>query len=153
MIQIEPIGYVENERKEVKDDFWGSVKSRIVILDEYPEDSLEGIEGFSHLEIIFHFDKVDKEKILTGSVHPRNNTDYPKVGIFAMRKKDRPNLLGLTLVKLVKKEGRTLFVEGLDAIDGTPIIDIKPVFREFLPSDEVRQPEWVSVMLKDYYAK
>jgi tRNA (Thr-GGU) A37 N-methylase len=70
-----------------------------------------------------------------------------------MRKKDRPNLLGLTMVKLVKKEGRTLFVEGLDAIDGTPVLDIKPVFREFLPSGEVVQPEWVSVMLKDYYAK
>lgn len=153
MITLEPIGFVKNERKEVKDDFWGSVKSKIIILNKYPEECLEGIEGFSHLEIIYYFDKVDKNEIMPGSVHPRNNPDYPKVGIFAMRKKDRPNLLGLTMVKLVRKERRTLFVEGLDAIDGTPVLDIKPVFREFLPSGEVVQPEWVSVMLKDYYAK
>ena len=88
--------------------------------------ALDGLEEFSHLEILFHFHKADPAKEITGKRHPRNNPAWPAVGIFARRGKNRPNHLGLTVVKLmIRREGRTLEVENLDALDGTPVIDIK----------------------------
>ena len=110
----------------------------------------EGIDEFSHLQIIFHFHLADKEPVL-GSEHPRGNPDWPKVGIFAQRKKRRPNSLGSTIVKLIRRDGRKIVVHGLDAIDGTPIIDIKPVMQEFLPQCEVDQPEWCSELMREYW--
>ena len=84
--------------------------------------------------------------------HPRGNKNWPEVGIFAQRKKDRPNAMGLTVVELVKREGNTITVKYLDAIDGTPILDIKPVMKEFLPGKEIKQPEWSIELMKDYWA-
>jgi tRNA (Thr-GGU) A37 N-methylase len=114
-------------------------------------EALLNIEDFSHAEIIFHFHNVEEEKIQKGARHPRNNPDWPRVGILAQRGKNRPNRLGLTTVKILSHSGKTLIVEGLDAIDGTPILDIKPVMREFLPSGEIRQPVWVAEMMKEYW--
>ena len=85
------------------------------------------------------------------SRHPRGNKAWPKVGIFAQRNKDRPNHLGLTIVSIIKREGRTLFVKGLDAIGGTPVLDIKPVFAESLPRGAVRQPQWSHELVKEYW--
>ena len=109
------------------------------------------MEEFSHAEVIYYFHRVEEQKIVTGARHPRNNPDWPKVGILAQRGKNRPNRLGLARVKIVRKEGRTLYVEGLDAIDGTPVIDIKPVMKEFIPREEVRQPEWSRELMKNYW--
>lgn len=86
-----------------------------------------------------------------GSEHPRDNTNYPKVGIFAQRKKDRPNHIGATIVNLVSRAGRKLIVKNLDAINGTPIIDIKPVFKEYLPEGDVKQPKWSTDLMKNYW--
>jgi tRNA-Thr(GGU) m(6)t(6)A37 methyltransferase TsaA len=119
--------------------------------DEIPEDSLEGIESYSHLEIIFYFHKANKSEIIVGKEHPRENIKWPKVGIFAQRKKSRPNLIGTSIVKFVKREGRRIHVRDLDAVNGTPVIDIKPVFKEFLPKEEVSQPEWSKELMKDYW--
>jgi tRNA (Thr-GGU) A37 N-methylase len=94
---------------------------------------------------------VEDFKIETGARHPRNNKNWPKVGIFAQRGKTRPNRLGVSVVKIVKREGTRLFVEGLDAIDGTPVLDIKPVMREFLPREKVNQPHWATELMKDYW--
>ena len=116
------------------------------------ESSLEGINEFSHLEIIFYFDKVADNKIQYEARHPRNYQEYPKVGIFAQRGKNRPNKLGVTIVELLESNNKELMVKGLDAIDGTPIIDIKPVMKEFLPKGEVKQPNW-SISLMDRYWK
>ena len=153
MYSIEPIGYVKNNRKKPDDDFWGGVESEILISEKISEESLVGIEDFSHLEIIFYFHKADPAKINISSSHPRENKKFPKVGIFAQRKKARPNLLGSTIVKLDSVKGNTLKITGLDAVDGTPVIDIKPVVREFLPAGEVVQPDWETELMKNYWAK
>ena len=151
MINLFPIGKVVNSREEIEDDYWGNTLSAIILDDSIDSSSLKGIEEFSHLEIIFHFDKADDNKIVTGARHPRNLEHLPETGIFAQRGKNRPNKLGLTIVKLIKKKKKTLIVEGLDAINGSPVLDIKPVYKEFLPSEEIRQPEWIKEIMKDYW--
>ncbi|MCR8642223.1 tRNA (N6-threonylcarbamoyladenosine(37)-N6)-methyltransferase TrmO [Paenibacillus sp. N1-5-1-14] len=148
---IRPIAYVHNTRKEMLDDNWGSILSEIVLTPELEESALLGIEAFSHLDILFYFDQVSDDKIQYEARHPRNNPDFPKVGIFAQRGKNRPNKLGVTTVELIKHEGKKLIVQNLDAIDGTPIIDIKPVMKEFLPKKEVIQPAWSSQLMAQYW--
>ena len=150
-ILIKPIAYVTNSRTELKDDFWGNIISEITLTDDFSKEALDGIEEFSHLEIIFHFHKADIKNTVWHSEHPRENPNYPKVGIFAQRKKNRPNLIGTTIVKLIKVEGKTISVKNFDAIDGTPVIDIKPVMKEFLPKETIHQPEWSSDLMKDYW--
>ena len=150
---IKPIAYVNNNRKDIEDDSWGSILSTIELAENMLESSLKGINEFSHLEIIFYFNKVSDENIQYEARHPRNNKNYPEVGIFAQRGKNRPNKLGVTIVELLEVKQRTLFVKGLDAIDGTPIIDIKPVMKEFLPKDKVRQPNWSISLMENYWTK
>ncbi len=153
MITLKPIAFVKNLRSEVADDFWGGIISEIILTDNLDESALNGIEEFSHLEIIFYFDKVQPDKIKTGSHHPRNNPNWPEVGIFAQRGKNHPNQIGLSLVRLIEHKGKSLFVKWLDAIDGTPVLDIKPVIKEFLPypDEEIIQPAWVNELMKDYW--
>ena len=148
-----PIAHIHNVRRSLDHDNWGNIVSEIRLDESLPQESLDGIETFSHAEIIFYFDQVADEKNIPLSRHPRGNKDWPKVGIFAQRNKDRPNHLGLTLVNIVKREGRSLFVKGLDAVDGTPVIDIKPVFAEFLPRETIIQPEWSRELMKNYWKK
>ncbi len=150
-IILKPIAFVKNSRKEASDDQWSEIVSEIELIDDLPVESLDGIETFSHLEIIFFLDKA--HKTITGSEHPRENPDWPKVGIFAQRKKDRPNHLGLTTVNLIRKEGKTLIVSNLDAIDDTPVLDIKPVFTEYLPKGDIKQPAWTKELMKNYWRK
>lgn len=149
-ISFSPVAIVKNSRKDLSDDFWGTVISEIELLPGIPADAFNGIDEFSHLEIIFHFDKLDKSKIVFNG-HPRGNKNWPPVGIFAQRKKDRPNAIGLTIVELIKREGNTIWVKYLDAVDGTPILDIKPVMKEFLPVSVIKQPGWSTELMKDYW--
>ena len=148
--KIESIGTIYNKRKGPTDDFWGGIISEIRLHDSIPEESLDGIETFSHVEIFFVFDKVT-EPIIWGSVHPRGNINWPKVGIFVQRKKNRPNLIGATICEIVKREGRSLFVKLLDAINETPVIDIKPVWQGFLPQKEVKEPDWSKELMENYF--
>ncbi len=149
-IEIEPVAIVKNKRAELKDDFWGDVITEIELLPHIPSETLNGIDTFSHLEIIYQFNKVpDNTIVLHG--HPRGNKNWPDVGIFAQRKKDRPNKIGLTIVELIKRKERSLLVKNFDAIDGTPIIDIKPVMKEFLPVTAVQQPDWSVELMQDYW--
>lgn len=149
-MEFTPVAIVKNERLMATDDNWGSVISEIILADHLPEEAFAGIEGFSHLEIIYHFDKVKKEDLALYA-HPRGNPAYPLTGIFAQRKKDRPNAIGLCTVELIEHKGRVLKVKNLDAINGTPVLDIKPVFREFGVQKEIRQPAWVSDLMKNYW--
>jgi tRNA (adenine37-N6)-methyltransferase len=149
---VTAIGHVRNTRKTPTDDFWGSVTSEIELAEHIPEDSLKGILEFSHLEILYVFHKAVDEAVAY-SGHPRGNPEYPVCGIFAQRKKDRPNHIGLCEVELLGVKGRTLTVKNLDAIDGTPIVDIKPVFREFRTQNTTRQPTWVSKLMKEYWSE
>ena len=148
-ISLTPIAYVKNSRNNMQDDYWGNVTSEIIITNDFPEECLDGIEAFSHLEVIFYFNKSEKE--MKGAAHPRENKAWPKVGIFAQRKKDRPNHIGTTIVELVKREGRTLTVKNLDADTDTPVLDIKPVVKEFLPEGKITQPVWITELMKDYW--
>ena len=152
MITIEPVGYVKSERTEIRDDHWRGV-SEIVLADGIPDDALVGVDQFSHVEILFHFHRADKVKVVTGLRHPRNNRDWPEVGIFARRGKNRPNHLGLTVAKVVRVDGRSLFVEGLDAIDGTPVVDIKPLMKGFLPQEAIREPRWSEEIMANYWSE
>jgi tRNA-Thr(GGU) m(6)t(6)A37 methyltransferase TsaA len=148
---VSPVAVAHNTRTEPIDDMWDAVESMIELEPDFPTESLLGIDQFSHLEIIFCFHKADPEAVLTGADHPRQNPQWPNVGIFAQRRKARPNRIGATIVELIRVDGRRLHVCGLDAIDGTPILDIKPVFREFLPRSEVRQPRWSTELMRKYW--
>ena len=151
MIALEPIGYVHDARAEATDDNWGSTKSRIVLSDAVDTDALDGIEAFSHAEILFLFDRVAEDKIQRGARHPRNNPAWPKVGILAQRGKNRPNRIGSTIVRVISRRERELWVLELDAVEGTPVLDIKPVMQEFLPRSPVTQPEWSRELMADYW--
>ena len=152
-IILEPIAAICTTRTEIEDDNWGSVISEIVLDQRFPEGVFEGIDQFSHIEVIFFFDKVAESDISTSARHPRGNANWPKTGIFAQRGKNRPNRIGLCTARLLSRNGRTLKVQGLDAIDGTPVLDIKPVMKEFLPREAVRQPGWASELMKNYWIK
>ncbi|MBE4906458.1 tRNA (N6-threonylcarbamoyladenosine(37)-N6)-methyltransferase TrmO [Bacillus luteolus] len=151
MMELKPIAFIKSPRKIPEDDHWGDINSIITLADNMPQESLQGIELFSHVEIIFYFHLVEAERIEYGARHPRNDESLPKMGIFAQRGKNRPNRLGVTTVKIIKREGNSLYVSGLDAIDGTPVVDIKPVMKEFLPRESVEQPTWVSEIMRNYW--
>lgn len=149
---LTPIGHVRGGRTAAVDDDWG--KERAVIeLDprQFGPDALAGLSEFSHAEVIFLFHRVAPERIETGARHPRNRRDWPLVGIFAQRGKNRPNRIGLTACRIVGVEDTRLHVAGLDAIDGTPVLDIKPLMREFQPRGERRQPAWASELMQGYW--
>jgi tRNA-Thr(GGU) m(6)t(6)A37 methyltransferase TsaA len=143
---------VQGGRADPIDDEWGQ-SGAVIQLDatRFGPEALAGLDAFSHVEILFLFDRVSTESIETGARHPRGREDWPLTGIFAQRGKNRPNRLGVTMCRVLAVEGRCLHVEGLDAIDGTPVIDIKPVMREFLPRGEVTQPEWVAELMAAYW--
>ena len=151
MISLRPVGVIRSPRIDVRDDFWGDVVAEVELSEDLPPDSLDGLEDFSHAEILYLFDRVAPQSVVAGARHPRNNPAWPKVGIFAQRAKGRPNRLGITIVRLVGREGRRLRVLGLDAADGSPVLDIKPVMTEFLPREPVRQPEWSRELMRDYW--
>lgn len=153
-ITVQPIGWVRSSRAEAIDDQWDSVTARIELDPaRFTPDALAGLADFSHVEVIFVFDQVADSEIVTSARHPRGNTAWPKVGIFAQRGKNRPNRLGLTVCEVLRVEGLTLHLRGLDAIDGTPVLDLKPWMRELGPRGEIRQPEWATELMKSYWAQ
>lgn len=151
-IVLKPIGWVRTQRQSPKDDFWGGTLSWIELdPEQFTSDALLGIESFSHLEIIYFFHQVDTAQIQTSARHPRNNTCWPKVGIFSQRAKGRPNRLGLSRCLLLKVTGLTLHVQNLDALDQSPVLDLKPYLKEFGPQGEVIQPSWATELMQNYY--
>jgi len=153
MITVEPIGVVRSTRTEPIDDDWGTIAATIELAPGLESDSLAGLEDFSHAEILFVFDRVTDAQIERTARHPRDNPAWPRVGVFAQRGRNRPNRLGSTIVRVIGREARALRVVGLDAIDGTPVLDIKPVMAEFLPREPVRQPAWSRELMRDYWER
>ena len=147
------IGTVQGGRTSPTDDNWDSVRSRIEldggILDE---SSTAGLNEFSHVEIIFQFDRVDESVTCRSARHPRGREDWPLVGILAQRAKDRPNRIGTTVCRLLDVGPLWLEVSGLDAIDGTPVLDIKPFIIGFGPRGEVREPVWATELMEGYWS-
>lgn len=152
-ITVEPIAFVRGGRSSPEDDFWGGATATIELVEGLDPEALLGLEEFSHAEVLFLFHQVDPARVVRDARRPRNNPDWPRLGIFAQRGKNRPNRLGSTIVRVLGRDGRRLRVAELDAIDGTPVLDLKPVMREFLPRGEVRQPDWVAELMRDYWAR
>jgi tRNA-Thr(GGU) m(6)t(6)A37 methyltransferase TsaA len=143
-IDLKPIGFVRTEAvgKEVRDK---SLVSQIVFREELTE-ALEGIQDFSHLFVIFWLHQVKERGIM--KVYPRGRQDLPLLGVFATRTPHRPNPIGLTRVKLVSVEGNVVTVQGLDAFDGTPVLDIKP-FDFWDTTEDAKVPDWWKKLEKE----
>jgi tRNA (adenine37-N6)-methyltransferase len=151
-IGIEPIGTVTSTRSAAIDDDWDAVTTTITLdAERFPTESLWGLDQFSHIDVVYLFDQVDPTKVVTGARHPRSNPDWPLVGIFAQRAKMRPNRIGVTTCRLLAVSGLTISVHGLDAIDGTPVVDIKPYMVEFGPRGDVYQPVWSRELMAGYW--
>lgn len=149
---VRPIGYVRSRRTVVEDDGWDAIPTRIELDPaELSPDATLGLETFSHIEVVFLFDRVTEDTICRASRHPRGREDWPVTGILAHRAKDRPNRIGLTVCRLVAVNGLTIEVAGLDAIDGTPVLDVKPYMSVFGPRGDVREPEWAGELMADYW--
>jgi tRNA (adenine37-N6)-methyltransferase len=150
--KVQAIGFVEGIRPHQEDDFWGGEEACITLTEQFTGEALQGVTDFSHVEVIYLFHEVDPARIVTGARHPRNNQEWPRVGIFAQRGKNRPNRIGSTICRVARVEGTRLFVSELDAIHGTPVLDIKPVMAEFLPRQKVRQPAWSHDLMRNYWS-
>jgi len=151
-IEMTPIGFVHSTRTDATDDAWDS-ESATIHLDGglFSPEALKGLDAFSHAVIVYVFDRVPPGKITTGARHPRGNESWPKVGIFAQRGKNRPNRIGVTTVRILAVDGLSVAVKGLDAIDQTPVLDIKPHMAEFAPRGTVSQPQWSKELMSDYW--
>lgn len=150
-LTIEPIGYVCSSRAQATDDAWDSESSAIQLTERFGPDALLRLGEFSHVEVLFCFHEVNPVGVETGARHPRGNDDWPLVGIFAQRGKNRPNRLGSTMCRLRRVDGTRIYLLGLDAIDGTPVLDIKPVMSEFLPRGTLIQPDWSHELMSGYW--
>jgi tRNA-Thr(GGU) m(6)t(6)A37 methyltransferase TsaA len=149
---VEPVGWVRSSRTEPLDDGWDEIDAAIVLdAQRFTPEALWGLDAFSHLEVVYVFDRVDPRTVQTGARHPRGNAEWPEVGIFAQRAKSRPNRLGVCVCRLLRVDGLELGVQGLDAIDGTPVLDVKPYMTEFGPRGEVRQPGWSRELMAGYW--
>jgi tRNA-Thr(GGU) m(6)t(6)A37 methyltransferase TsaA len=148
---VTPVGVVRSTRSVAEDDDWDAETSSIELLAPFDERALRGLEAFSHCIVVYVFDRAtwDESRVLR---HPRGNDVWPEVGIFAQRAKDRPNRLGVTTCRIVGVDGAVLHVTGLDAIDGTPVVDIKPHMREFGPRGDECQPVWAGELMQGYWA-
>jgi tRNA-Thr(GGU) m(6)t(6)A37 methyltransferase TsaA len=153
-INLRAIGFVRGGRTGPINDEWDSVTSRIELdTDWLSSEAILGLNSFSHLEVIFHFHKTDPKSIVTTSRHPQDNKNFPLMGIFAQRVHLRPNLLGMTTCNVLGVEGASIHVRGLDAFDGTPVLDIKPCMFDFGPRGDVKEPDWVSAIMSSYWKK
>ena len=149
---IRPVGIVRSPRAAAEDDYWGDIDLTIELdARRFGADALLGLADFSHVEVIFLMNQVDLAKVETGARHPRERVEWPLVGIFAQRGKSRPNRIGVSRCEVLNVSGTILSVRGLDAIDGTPVIDIKPYMLEFAPRGALKQPDWSHEVMKSYY--
>jgi tRNA-Thr(GGU) m(6)t(6)A37 methyltransferase TsaA len=125
----------------------GSV-SEIVIAGEFA-GCLEGIEEYSHITVLYWAHKVSAEGRSLRCVHPMGRPDIPAVGIFSTCSPARPNPVLVTVVELLKRTGNVLEVAGIDAVDGSPVIDIKPYVREQFPKEGLRIPAWMAQLMEE----
>jgi tRNA-Thr(GGU) m(6)t(6)A37 methyltransferase TsaA len=141
---LKAIGFVRNgiADKSVR-QIWENVISEIVINPELVE-ALDNLDEFSHIIVLFWTQR--NHKVSTpNKIHLKRNPGSPLVGLFATRSPDRPNPVSKTTVKLLERKGGILRVQGLDAFDGTPVVDIKPYIPGYDSVDEAQVPEWVRI--------
>lgn len=147
---LRPIGVVRSPVREMVDEDWGEVVSEVV-LDPALAEGLRGLDDFSHVLVVFwmHLASFDPRRDLVR--RPRGRADLPLTGIFAQRAKHRPSPIGVTAVALLGVEGNVLSVKGLDAVDGTPVLDIKPYFPQFDRAEGRAVPAWVAEVMAGYF--
>jgi tRNA-Thr(GGU) m(6)t(6)A37 methyltransferase TsaA len=151
-IILTPIGHVKTTRAEPIDDDWDAETTTIELdASQFTPDALLSLDQFSHIEVIYWFHHEEAATPNLGARRPRGRADWPMVGIFAQRAKNRPNRLGLTVCLRLKVDGLKIRVSGLDAIDGTPVIDIKPWMTGFAPRGEIREPDWAKELMDGYW--
>ncbi len=149
-IELEPIGFVSNQVTEPIDENWGSVKSKLVIEAEFVK-GIKGLEQFSHAVVITFLNKAEFNLSKQIVRRPRDLDTMPEVGIFSQRAKDRPNPIGVTSVNILTVGDGFIDVIGLDAINGTPILDIKPYFPQYDCIKDATVPGWVNKLMHNYF--
>ena len=143
-MSIRPIGVVRNGVRDPRPTGWESVRSDVILRDELT-DLLEGIDSYSHIIVVFAFHRVPESE-LRERVRPRGAARVPEQGVLATRSQLRPSPIGLSVVRLLKRRRNILRVEGLDAIDGTPVLDIKPYFPNYDAVPDAGMPEWARAL-------
>ena len=151
MIELHPIGHVRSPLVDLasapRQGDEGAPDADIVLTGEFVA-GLAGIASGDELLVLTWLDRASRNVL---SVHPRGELDRPEAGVFTTRSPDRPNPIGLHRVVVLAVDDGTVRVRDLEAIDGTPVVDIKPVFREFLPSDPIVQPPWTHELMRNYW--
>jgi len=147
-LSMEPIGYVVNNVSEPMDKGWGEVESKIILKEELTV-ALKGLGSFSHILVVFWMHQTKPPAVFQR--HPQDRDDMPELGLFAQRSKHRPNPIGITTVSLIRLDGNNVIVRGLDAINGTPILDIKPYYPHYDRPSKVHVPEWVNNLMNGYF--
>ena len=151
-ITMRPIGWVRGGRAEPTDDGWDAEACEIALDPQrFTPDALAGLAAFSHAEIVFQFHLVDDADVVVGARRPRGRADWPEVGIFAQRGRVRPNRIGVSVCRIVDVAGLGVRVAGLDAVDGTPVLDLKPYLAGFAPRGTVAEPAWATEIMADYW--
>jgi tRNA (adenine37-N6)-methyltransferase len=151
ILEIKAIGVVVGGRTEPTDDHWTG--NAIIRLDpKFPVEVVQGLADFSHLLVVWHFHVASPADVALHARSPRNNPLWPPTGTFVHRNHRRPNQLAESFPRLLRVDGLDLHVTDLDAIDGSPVYDLAPYFKEMGPRGEIREPGWPAEMLKDYWA-
>jgi tRNA-Thr(GGU) m(6)t(6)A37 methyltransferase TsaA len=149
-MNFEPIGIVKSTATEPVDENWGHIISEIHLADLLTP-GLQGLEQFSHLIVVFFMHQASFSPPTDLVRRPRGRADMPQLGIFAQRAKHRPNPIGVTAVEIVEIAGKVIKVKGLDAIDGTPVLDLKPYVPVFDRIDKAAVPEWMERLMEGYF--
>lgn len=143
IITIKPLGLAKNDVSKPMLPGWKEIVTEIVINKKYA-NGLDGIEDYSHVIIVYW---MDQEKECHLKHHPQGGEDVPFVGIFACRCPQRPNRIAISTVKLLSREGNKIKVKGLDIVNGTPVIDIKPYTPQYDKIEKTKVPDWVSKLI------
>lgn len=144
-ISLKAIGIIRNEVKQrQKAGFnWREIVSEIMV-DGSLTEALDGLDEFSHIIVLYWMHRVPVSGQLPTKVHPMGRQELPLVGLFATRSPNRPNPVGKATVRLLQRQGNILKVQGLDAIDGTPVIDIKPYIPGYDSATNAKVPPWIT---------
>ena len=146
VIRIEPIGIVRNDFEEKVPEGYENLPSEIVLRKGF-SDALHRIEENSHIIVLFWMDRVEGKRRKKLKIHPKGRKDLPLIGVLATRTPYRPNPIGVRVVRLLMKKKNLLIVEGLDALNGSPVLDIKPYSLKHDLVNDAKGPLWAKHLL------
>jgi tRNA (adenine37-N6)-methyltransferase len=148
---VRAVAFVRGSRTEPTDDGWDDESTTLVLAQDVPDDALVGLGEFSHVEVVLLADRASDVPPAPWRRRSRGRADRPEMGVFAQRNKDRPNRLLVSVARVRAVRAREVDLAGLDAIDGTPVLDIKPVYRWGGPRGSVDAPEWTDELGAGYF--